>query len=91
MILLKGYSNLKNEKFIEQIKNHKSNNNKDNNIKKYIQIYNSKSSYIKIEEDKNNNNNLIFKNQIDFEFGEKMEETNILNNAYIYDWEKIIS
>ncbi len=90
IVLLKGYSNLKNEEFIEKIKNHKSNNNKDNNIKNYIQIYNSKSSFIKIEEDKDNSNNLIFKRQIDLDFAEKIEDTKILNNAYIYDWEKII-
>ena len=90
MILLKGYSNEKNEEFIEKIKNHKSNYNKDNNIKNYIQKYNSKSSFIKIEEDKNNADILIFKRQIDMDFAEKIEDTKILNNAYIYDWEKII-
>ena len=90
MILLKGYSNEKNEEFIEKIKNHKSNDNKDNNIKNYIQKYNSKSSFIKIEEDKNNADILIFKRQIDSDFAEKIEDTKILNNAYIYDWEKII-
>ena len=90
MILLKGYSNEKNEEFIEKIKNHKSNDNKDNNIKNYIQKYNSKSSFIKIEEDKNNADILIFKRQTDTDFAEKTEDTKILNNAYIYDWEKII-
>ena len=90
MILLKGYSNEKNEEFIEKIKHHKSNDNKDNNIKNYIQKYNSKSSFIKIEEDKNNADILIFKRQIDLDFAEKIEDTKILNNAYIYDWEKII-
>ena len=56
--LLKGYSNLKNEEFIEKIKYHISNRNKDYNthIKNYIEIYNNKSTYIKIEEDKNNIN-----------------------------------
>ena len=90
--LLKGHSNLKNKEFIQKIKNHTSNNNKDyNNIKKYIREYNSKSNNIKIEEDKDNINNLIFKNQIDLDFDIKFEETKILNNAYIYDWEKIIN
>ena len=91
--LLKGYSNLKNEEFIEKIKNHISNRNKDynTNIKNYIEIYNNKSTYIKIEEDKDNINNLIFKREINFYFAEKIEETKVLNNAYIYDWEKIIN
>ena len=91
--LLKGYSNSKNEEFIEKIKNHISNRNKDynNHIKNYIKIYNNKSTYIKVEADKDNINNLIFKREIDFYFAEKIKETKVLNNAYIYDWEKIIN
>ena len=91
--LLKGYSNIKNEEFIAKIKNHISirKNNHKNNLNDYIQIYNSKSDYIQIEIDQKNIYNLIFKNKIDFDFVEKIEEKKTLSHAYIYDWEKIIN
>ena len=91
--LLKGYNNLKNKEFISKIKNHFNFRNNDyyNNIYNYIKQYNSKSDLIKIEVDKENKNNLIFKKKIKVEFIPSLEETIILDNGYIYDWEKIIN
>jgi len=91
--LLKGYNNLKNKEFITKIKSHINSRNNDyyNSINNYIKQYNNKSDTIKIEVDKENKNNLIFKKKIEVEFIPSLEETIILDNAYIYDWEKIIN
>ena len=91
--LLKGYNNLKNKEFITKIKRHINSRNNDyyNSINNYIKQYNDKSDIIKIEVDKENKNNLIFQKKIEVEFIPNLEETIILDNAYIYDWEKIIN
>ena len=91
--LLKGYNNLKNKEFIFKIKSHITSRNNDyyTNIYNYIKQYNSISDLIKIEVDKENKNNLIFKKKIEVEFISSIEDTIILDNAYIYDWEKIIN
>ena len=86
--LLKGYNNLKNKEFISKIKNHIISRNKD--YYNSINNFNNKSDFIKIEVDKENKNKLIFKKKIEVEFISSIEETIVLDHAYIYDWEKII-
>ena len=87
--------NFQNKEFQTEIINYISNKMKksepEKSIKDYIQEYNDKSGCIKIEIDKDNINNLIFKYEQNLPWLEKKVEILKLKNAYIYDWKKIIN
>ena len=87
--ILKNYTNSRNGGFIKKIKNYFL--NKNDNLKEYINIFNNKSEIIKIEEDKENSNNLFFIKLISYDYFGKKEVKKILKNANIYDWQDIIS
>jgi len=95
LILLMGKSNSKNEEFENKLANNFIPNKMDKSdyakkIKDYIKAYNDESGCIRIEIDKDNINNLLFKYYVDLDLSKKEDTIMILKDAYIYDWEKII-